>query len=287
MLRGLASIAEVELTAIVNVGDDDLIYGLYLSPDLDTVTYTLAGLQSETRGWGRTDESWQVMDELARFPIDSSFRIGDRDLALNLYRTSRLAEGVTLSAVTGEITKAFGIGCTILPMSDDPVRTKLEVGGTWVDFQDYFVRLRHAVPVTNVKFQGAETSRPAPGVIEALEQSDAVVIGPSNPILSIWPMLAIPGVRETLEGRRVMVVSPLIGGAAIKGPLADLLPVFGYTLDTAGIVASYDGLISDVVVHHGDETSVDTGARVYVSDTYIAEHPAAIRLAEEMISWLG
>ena len=286
MLRGLAGMGEIDLTAVVNIGDDDFIYGLAFSPDLDTVTYTLAGLHSESRGWGRDDESWNVMDELGRFPIDSSLRIGDRDLALNLYRTTRLAAGASLSEVTAEITRAFAITASVLPASDDRIATQLESEGAWIDFQDYFVRRRHAVPVTGVRFAGIENARPAPGVVEAFARADAVVIGPSNPILSIWPILDVPGVRDAITGHRVMVVSPLIGGKAVKGPLAELLPAFGFTTDTSGIIDSYGGLVTDVVVHHGDAPQIDGEATIHVSDTHIADPTSATRLATEMISWL-
>lgn len=285
MLRGLAALGDIELTAIVNVGDDDRIYGLQLSPDLDTVTYTLAGEHSEERGWGRTDETWNVMDELRRFPFDTSFRVGDKDLALNLYRTARMADGAPLSTVTAEIAAAFSIPHRLLPVTDDAVRTKVRVEGEWIDFQDYFVRLRHAVPVDAVDFVGVADARPAPGVLDALAAADAVVIGPSNPILSIWPILAVPGVRDAIAGQRVMAVSPLIGGTAVKGPLADLMPQFGHSLDAEGILAAYDGLVTDLVVHHGDET-VTARATLHVADTRIAEPDAARRLAEEMMSWL-
>ncbi|MDX1449585.1 MAG: 2-phospho-L-lactate transferase CofD family protein, partial [Acidimicrobiia bacterium] len=206
LLRGLAAIDDLDVTAVVNVGDDDRIYGLHVSPDLDTVVYTLAGVHSDERGWGRSDESWVVMDELVRFPLDSAFRLGDRDLALNLYRTTRLAENAGLTQVTAEISKAFGIGVTVLPVTDDEVRTRLKVDGIWIDFQDYFVRRRHAVPVEDVRFDGADEARPTPGVLEALERADAIVIGPSNPILSIWPILAVPGVRDAMEDKRVLAV---------------------------------------------------------------------------------
>jgi len=286
MLRGLAAIDEIELTAVVNVGDDDRIYGLHLSPDLDTVVYTLAGVHSETQGWGRTDETWNVMDELAGFPLDSTFRLGDRDLALNLYRTTRVSEGATLSEVTGELSKALGVACRVLPVSDDPVRTKVRTAEEWLDFQDYFVRRRHSVTVSEVRFDGVTDARPAPGVLDALSDCDAVVIGPSNPFLSIWPILAVPGVREAMGGKRVMAVSPLIGGAAVKGPLAQLLVSLGYSLDTAGISSTYDDLLTDLVVHRGDEPSIGIGPRVHATDTLIQEPAAAARLASEMISWL-
>jgi len=286
MLRGLAAIDEIELTAVVNVGDDDRIYGLHLSPDLDTVIYTLAGVHSETRGWGRNDETWNVMNELAAFPLDSTFRLGDRDLALNLYRTTRMFEGATLSEVTGELSKALGVACRVLPVSDDPVRTKVRTADEWLDFQDYFVRRRHSVTVSEVRFDGVTDARPAPGVLEALSDCDAVVIGPSNPFLSIWPILAVPGIREAIDGTRVMAVSPLIGGAAVKGPLAELLASLGHSLDTAGINSTYDDLLTDLVVHHGDEPSTEIAPRVHVTDTLITEPAAAARLASEMISWL-
>lgn len=286
LLRGLATIEDLDLTAVVNTADDDRIYGLCVSPDLDTVTYTLAGVHSDERGWGRTDETWTVMDELGRFPLDSSFRLGDRDLALNLYRTTRLAEGATLTQITGEITKAFGVGVSVLPATDDLIRTRLQVDGTWIDFQDYFVRRRHAVQVTGVRFDGADTARPSPAVIEACERADAVVIGPSNPILSIWPILAIPGIREAIAGKRVLAVSPLIGGRAIKGPLADLLPMFGYSTDTRGIVNAYDGLLTDIVIDRTDRAGDLADVTVHTSQTLIVEEVHARRLATEIVSWL-
>jgi len=286
MLRGLASIETVDMTAVVNVGDDDVIYGLHVAPDLDTVTYTMADVHSNARGWGRTDETWHVMEELDRFPFDSTFRLGDRDLALNLYRTTRMARGATLADVTSEICKVFGIEAAVLPVTDDPVRTKLFVGDTWLDFQDYFVRRRHADTVTDVRFAYVDDARPAPGVIRSLSSSDAVVIGPSNPILSIWPILAVPGVREAMVGKRVMAVSPLIGGSAVKGPLADLLPSLGYSTDTEGIVRSYGDLLTDLVVHTGDEPSRPVTPAIHVTDTLIPDRDSAARLAREMISWL-
>lgn len=286
LLRGLAALEDLDLTAVVNVADDDRIYGLHVSPDIDTVTYTLAGVHSDERGWGRTDETWKVMEEMGRFPLDSSFRIGDLDLALNLYRTTRLAEGATLTQVTAEITKAFGIGVPVLPVTDDPVRTRLEVDGTWIDFQDYFVRRRHAVPVSGVRFDGATEARPSPAVVQAFERADVIVIGPSNPILSVWPMLAIPGVREAIGAKRVLAVSPLIRGRAVKGPLADLLPVFGYSTDTAGVIASYDGLLTDIVVDPSDVPGEVAGLTTHTADTLIVQADAARRLAGEIIAWL-
>jgi LPPG:FO 2-phospho-L-lactate transferase len=290
MLRGLAALDDIELTAVVNVGDDDTIYGLRLAPDLDTVTYTLAGIESNERGWGRTGETWQTMAELESFPIDTTFRLGDKDLALNLFRTARLSEGVPLSSVTAEISRLFGLRASVLPATDGRLRTKLciEPGGRWIDFQDYFVKRRHTDEVTAVRFDGASATIPAPGVLEAIERSDAVVIGPSNPILSIWPILAVPGVADALAGKnRVMAVSPLIGGRAVKGPLAEIMPMLGYEATTAGIVQTYDGLLSDIVVDDSDPLPDGGGLRAHASDTRIAELPAAKRLAREMVEWLS
>lgn len=286
LLRGLAAIEDLDLTAVVNVADDDRIYGLHVSPDIDTVTYTLAGLHSDDRGWGRTSETWRVMDEMGRFPLDSSFRIGDLDLALNLYRTTRLSEGATLTQVTAEITKSFGIGIPVLPVTDDEVRTRLKVDGSWIDFQDYFVRRRHSVPVEDVRFDGAGDAHASPAVVQAFERAEAIVIGPSNPILSVWPILAIRGVREAIAGKRVLAVSPLIRGHAVKGPLADLLPVFGYSTDTLGVIASYDGLLTDIVVDPSDHPGIVDGLSVHTADTLIVEAGAARRLATQILSWL-
>jgi LPPG:FO 2-phospho-L-lactate transferase len=286
MVRGLACLPEVELTTIVNVGDDDEIYGLPLSPDLDTVIYTLAGTHSEERGWGRTDETWRVMDELDRFGIDTRFRLGDLDLALNLYRSTRLRQGAALSEVTGEIARSFGIDTRVLPVTDGRLRTKLLVDSGWLDFQDYFVRRRHVDPVSAIRFEGAELTVPAPGVLAGLQEADAIVIGPSNPMLSIWPILAVPGVRKAMEGKRVLAVSPLVGGKAVKGPLAELMPALGYSQDTAGIAATYGDLISDLVVHIGDVPATPLDARIHETDTMIAEPGDAARLAAEVTAWL-
>lgn len=287
MLCGLSELGGVDLTAVVNVGDDDTMYGMYLSPDLDTVTYTLAGVASLDRGWGREDESWNTMEELERFPIDTLFRLGDRDLALNLFRTARMADGTPLSEVTREITSSFGIQTTVLPASDDPIRTRVRIAGEWVDFQDYFVRRRHAEPIERVRFDGAAVAKPAPGVLEAIAASDAVVIGPSNPILSIWPVLAIPGLADAVAATgRVVGVNPLIGGSAVKGPLAEVMTALGFPPSTDGILRTYDGLLTDLVVQPGDEPATAGPVLIHSSDIHIARRDDAGRLAASIVQWL-
>lgn len=291
MLRGFGALPNVHLTAIVNVADDDRIYGLHLAPDLDTVVYTLAHVESNERGWGRTGETWNTMAELEAFPIDTTFRLGDKDLALNLYRTARLGEGAPLSTITAEIAQVIGIRDTVLPVSDDPIRTmvRIEPAARWIDFQTYFVRRRHADMVTAVRFDGARQATPAPGVLEAIEEADAIVIGPSNPILSIWPILAVPGVASAIARKeRRMGVSPLVGGAAVKGPLSKLLPSMGYEASSAGIVQSYDGLLTDLVVHERDPLPDDTEElRFHSAETLISDETAARMLARAMVEWLS
>jgi LPPG:FO 2-phospho-L-lactate transferase len=246
-----------ELTIIVNTGDDFEHLGLAISPDIDTLTYTLAGLDDPVRGWGRRDETWQFMRAMTELGGEDWFALGDMDLALHVERTRRLREGETLSMVTAAITGHLGIGCRVLPMSDDPVRTELEVAEGWIAFQDYFVRQRCAPAVRAIRYSGAERARPAPGVLEALRSPAlrAVVICPSNPWLSIDPILAVPGVRAALASAPVPVVAicPLIGGQAIKGPTAKLMDELGIVRGIAAIGEHYADCITALVVDRTDD----------------------------------
>ncbi len=288
MARGLAAIPGATLTVVVNTGDDDLIQGLHVSADLDTVVYTLAGLEGP-HGWGRSEESWRTMDELARFPdADTSFRLGDLDLSVNLYRTGRLASGDPLSSITADICRGFGIDTPILPATDDPVRTMVATPAGELDFQTYFVRRRHADAVTGIRFAGAERAKPAPGVMEALSSADAIVIAPSNPVLSIWPILAVPGIRAAVRSvRKVAAVSPLIGGRAIKGPAAEAMRGLGLGNDLAGIIDAYGGLVSHLVIDTTESAAPPAGVTTLRTDTMIAEPAAAAALAQEMLAWLA
>lgn len=287
LARGFVHVDGVEVTVIVNVADDDVIYGLDVSPDIDTVMYTLADQEGE-HGWGRADETWTVMEEMAHFQVDTTFRLGDRDLALNVFRTAMLREGHSLSSITAAQGRRFSIPADILPASDDRVRTmvQIEEDEAWIDFQTYFVRRRHVDRVLGIKYDGIERARPAPGVLEAIHASDAVIIAPSNPYLSILPILAIGDIRHAVSKRTVMAVSPFIGARAIKGPAADLMRAFGHEPTPSGLEAAYAGLIDHMVVDPADvETAV--GAQLHSTDILIKSAQRATDLALEMVKWLS
>ena len=292
-LAGLVRAVEpADVTAVVNTGDDTVLHGLAISPDLDTVTYTLAGAIDTDTGWGLSGETWGAMEALRRYNPDLAwFSLGDRDLGTHLYRTGRRAEGAPLSAITAEITAAWGLGLRLLPMTDDPVATKLLVVGEGeLDFQDYFVRRRHGVPVTGVRFDGIESASPGPGVVEALATADRVVVAPSNPIVSIGPVLAVPGVLEVLEARRdcVVAVSPIVAGAALKGPADRMLTELGHEASVVGVARLYAGLASVLVVDEADADRADdieaTGMRCVVAPTIMHTAVEAEALAEVTLS---
>jgi len=290
LARGLAAVPGVDLTVIVNVGDDEQVYGLNISPDLDTVVYTLAGVEGP-EGWGRSHDRFRVMHHLAGFEVDTSFRLGDADLATNLFRTARLAEGWPLSRITEAVAGAFGLTARILPATDDNLRTQLLTADGWRTFQDYFVLRRHADDVLDIRFVGASESSPAPGVLEALAATEAVIIGPSNPVLSIWPILAIPELSEALEAAgRVLAVSPLFAGRALKGPADRVLAGFGYASGNRGVIEAYGGLITDFVLDVGDaeEANTLTGLvrSIQAVPTRISSPEAALRLGEFVIGLL-
>lgn len=291
LARGFARLDGWDTTVVVNTGDDDWVYGVFVAPDLDTVVYTLAEAEGP-QGWGLANETWEVMEALAAFPVDTTFRLGDGDLATNLYRTMRIKEGTPLSLITDQIASTFKIGVKLLPATDQPLRTKLRtVGGEWLDFQDYFVRRQHRDRIGGIRFDGAEAARPAPGVIEAIRRARAVIIAPSNPPLSIWPILAVPGVRSALEAAdTVIAVSPLFGGKALKGPAADVMDGLGLPAGNRGVAEAYRGLLSGLVVDVGDAEDVsflsDRGLEAWATDTRIADPAAAARLAAEIMAAL-
>ena len=286
LLRGLVRVvAPDEITAVVNTGDDTELHGLHISPDLDTVTYTLAGLNDDQRGWGLAGESWRVMERLGRLGGETWFSLGDGDLATHLYRTQRLSEGATLTQVTAEIAAALGVSVRLVPMSDDPVRTRLTlVHGPEVSFQEYFVRRRHAVAVAEVRFAGAETAAPAPGILAAIAEADTVVVCPSNPIVSIGPLLAVAGVAEAVAARRpdVVAVSPIVAGAALKGPADRLLTELGHEASVVGVARVYAAFVGTLVIDEADASSAPAveacGLRCVVAPTvmHTPEHAAAL-----------
>jgi len=286
MARGLAASPGVDLTVVVNVGDDETIHGLHVSPDIDTVMYTLAGVEGP-EGWGRSGDSFDANTELGRFGADNRFRLGDLDLALNLHRTSRLAAGEPLSVVTGALAKAFELGPAVLPATDDVLRTEVRLSDGWTSFQDYFVIRGNRDRVLEIRYRGSESATPAPGVLEAIQSSDLVVIAPSNPPLSIWPILAIPPMRQAVASHdRVVAVSPLFGGRALKGPADRVMASLGLPPGNRGVVEAYRGLIGTLVIDRQD--SDDAGllkeVEVIVTDTRIGDVVAARRLASELIA---
>jgi LPPG:FO 2-phospho-L-lactate transferase len=245
------------VTAIVNVGDDVEILGLHVSPDLDTVLYTLAGLLDEERGWGVRDDTVNALAGAGRLGGETWFTLGDRDIGLHLVRTEAMRDGARLSEVTRRLAESLGVAVRLLPASDDPVRTFLTTPAGELDFQTWFVARRHADPVLAVRYDGAEAAAPAPGVLEAIGGAEVVFLAPSNPFVSIFPILAVPGIRAALAGQRVVAVSPLVGGKALRGPLAEMMASLGHEPGVRGIAALYEGIATEVVVDPLDEGELD------------------------------
>jgi LPPG:FO 2-phospho-L-lactate transferase len=297
------------VTAIVNVGDDLELHGLQISPDLDTVVYTLADAIDPERGWGLRDETWHAMEALERYGTETWFRLGDRDLATHFFRTGRLREGATLSMVTAEIAKAWGIEVRIVPVTDDRLRTMITLLESMptdpadddpavllprpsprvVPFQEYFVRRQHAVPVAAVRFDGEMQAVPAPGVLEAIGKAETVVIAPSNPVVSIGPLLAVSGIPEAVTARRddTVAVSPIVGGKALKGPADRMLEELGHEPSVVGIARLYAPLAGTLVIDETDAARADevekAGVRCVVTDTIMRDPETAARLCETVL----
>jgi LPPG:FO 2-phospho-L-lactate transferase len=272
-----------ELTIIVNTGDDFVHWGLTICPDLDTVMYTLSDLGDEARGWGLQGETFRALEMMKRYGAEDWFGLGDADLATHLTRTEALGRGETLSAVTVRLTKAVGIGARILPMSDGPCRTMLDtVDHGTLPFQQWFVKHR-APPVRAVRFEGDPP--PASGVLTAIERADVVLIGPSNPYVSIDPILSRPGVRAALVRKPVVAVSPIVGGRAVKGPLGEMIPRLRSEPASAGAIARhYGALLAGMVVERGDEGGLDD-TKVRATDTVMTSRTDALRLAREVLAF--
>jgi LPPG:FO 2-phospho-L-lactate transferase len=291
LLCGIVQVVDpAEVTVIANVGDDLVLHGLHVSPDIDTVIYTLAGAIDPERGWGLAGETWQAMDGLRRYGGVDWFNLGDRDLGTHLYRTHRLREGASLAEVTGEIASAWGLGLRVLPVTEDPLRTMVTVVDEGeIGFQEYFVRRRHDVAVTSVRFDGAETARPGPGVLEAIESAEVVVIAPSNPIVSIGPLLAVPGVRAAVVARResVVAVSPIVAGTALKGPADRMLTELGHAASVVGVARLYAELAATLVVDDADAAHSPeveaVGLRCLVRPTIMSQPGVAASLARAVL----
>lgn len=242
------------ITAIVNTGDDFRHLGLYVSPDIDTLLYTLSGKASTELGWGRAGETWSFMAAARELGAADWFALGDGDLALHVVRTFQLERGASLSEVTAAFARAFGLGLTVLPMSDDPVATWLETDEGALAFQRYFVQRRCEPRVRTIRFDSADAASPAPGVVDAIERADAVIVAPSNPYLSVDPILAVPGVRAALArtGAPVVAVSPLVGGKAVKGPTAKLMGELGVTVGNEAVAERYRDFVDGLLIDEGD-----------------------------------
>lgn len=284
LVDGLATALPAEdLTVVVNTGDDFEHWGLWISPDLDTVMYTLAGLADETRGWGLVDERWDVLDAMRRLDGEQWFQLGDRDLATHLVRTKALRGGRPLSAVTADLCRALGVGPRVLPMCEAPAPTTLRTAdGETLDFQVWLVRERGRPTVAAVQLGG--DGRPAPGVLEAIRACDVVIVPPSNPYVSIDPILRLAGVADALRAVPVVAVSPIVGGKAVKGPLAAMIPALADRPPSAAAVAAHYGdLLDGFVCERGDGGGIDVP--VLETDTIMRDRPTRARLAEAVLAF--
>ena len=290
LLRGLARVVDPrELTVVVNTGDDAEIWGLHVSPDLDTVCYTLGGVIDEDKGWGLRDETFHALDQITRFGEAGWFNLGDRDLATHLHRTRLLHAGQSLTAITRRIAQALHVTATVLPMSDQPVRTRILGPDGWLAFQEYFVREKAQVDVRAVSYAGAPRATPAPGVTDALRRADAVLVCPSNPITSIGPILAVPGIVEALQNTRatVVAVSPIVGGAAVSGPAGRLMASAGLPVSATGVARAYGGWLDVLVLDEQDRALADdvrtAGATPVPAPTMMTSREAEVTLARHVL----
>lgn len=286
-VRGLVDVVGPSaVTVIGNVGDDVEVLGLHVSPDLDSILYALAGVNDEERGWGRADETWNALESVAELGGDAWFRLGDRDLGLHLVRTEALRRGEALSTVTARLAEALGIETRILPATDDRLRSWIGTEAGEFPFQEWFVRRGHRDEVDGVRFEGAETAGPADGVLEALSHSDLIVLAPSNPYVSIGPVLAVQAISDAITRRRVpsVAVSPLVGGRAVKGPAGRMLLRLAGGTDPVQVTSCYKRLIDALVIDeadaHGAPAVEQAGVRPIVTQTLMVDADARRRLAE-------
>lgn len=291
LLRGIVRAMEPDgVTALVNVGDDTEMHGLHISPDIDTIIYTLAGAIDPKRGWGLVDETWNAMAQFERYGNPTWFNLGDRDLATHIIRTERLRGGATLSEVTAHLARSWDLGCRVVPVTDDAVRTIVAVTEGEISFQEYFVGRQHSVPITGVRFDGATSAAPAPAVLPALADARRVVIAPSNPVVSVDPVLAVPGVRDAVISRRAdtVAVSPIVGGEALKGPAAAMLEALGHEASVVGIARLYAPLAATLVIDEADASLADAveneGMRCVVTDTIMSDVDRSTALARVVLS---
>jgi LPPG:FO 2-phospho-L-lactate transferase len=289
LLRGLAAAGAEPVAVLVNTGDDTEVWGLHVSPDLDTITYALAGRLDLVRGWGRADESFHCLESMAAFDAPTWFALGDRDLATHLVRTQALAAGRALSEVTAEVARRLGGRVPVVPMSDERVRTRIRTPAGWLSFQEYFVREKARVEVLEVAYDGAEAARPAPGVLAAIDGADAVVICPSNPVTSVGPILAVPGIAAALAATRArtVAVSPIVGGAAVSGPAGQLMAARGWPVSPLGVARAYAPWLDVLLIDRADAAWArpleDAGVRPVLADLLMTDRATETRLARQVL----
>ncbi|HYB40176.1 MAG TPA: 2-phospho-L-lactate transferase [Candidatus Methylomirabilis sp.] len=293
-LRGLSRVMDpADLSVIVNTGDDAEIWGLHVSPDLDTVTYTLGGLIDAAKGWGVRDETFHALEHMARFGEPTWFTLGDRDLATHLHRTRLLREGRTLSEATRSIASSLGVTAALMPMSDRPVRTQLRGPDGWLDFQEYFVRDKAQVAVREVRYAGAESAAPAAGVLEAIHTARGVIVCPSNPVTSIGPILAVPGLAEALARTpaTTLAITPIVGADAVSGPAGRLMATSGLPVSATGVAQAYASWLDVLVFDERDSAQASEIARLGVSpvtaQTVMARREDEVSLARRVLDVLA
>ncbi len=292
-LKGLCLVRPPEdLIAVINTADDAVLHGLHISPDIDTVTYSLAGIDNPETGWGLIDETWNVMGSLDFLGGNTWFQLGDKDLGTHLYRTSRLTEGVSLTTVTSEVASRLGIEVKLLPMTDDRVSTfvTLADSGEEVSFQEYFVKSKHSIAISDLRFDGAEVSRPGPDVVESILSAEKVVIAPSNPLVSIGPVMAVSEIFSAVQSRResTVAISPIVGDLALKGPADRMMRELGHESSVVGVAHLYKDFVGTLVIDNADRAHQKTiealGIRCVVTDTVMRSPAISASLASTVLN---
>lgn len=292
-LSGLVRVLpQEEITVISNTGDDSVFFGLYVAPDIDIVTYTLCDMINPETGWGLAGDTFQTLGELSKLGCEDWFNLGDKDLATHIFRTMHLRQGKPLSEVTAMMTKARGLGLSILPMSDERIETIIHSDDGEYAFQEYMVKLRWQVPVRSIEFRGADRAKPVPGVLDAIASAKRIIFAPSNPFVSIGAILAVPGIREALRDTeaKIAAISPIVGGKAIKGPAAALMRDHGYPVSALGVAQIYRGLIDLMVIDRQDETLIPEiqalGIHAAAADTMMTSPEKKAALAKTVLEQL-
>ena len=293
LLLGMVQVMDPrQLTVIVNTGDDIRLHGLEISPDLDIVTYTLAGIVNPETGWGIQGDTFSALERLTGYGAPPWFHLGDRDLATHIHRTEQLRRGRRLSKIAETIRRSLGVASRILAMSDQPVRTMIRTSRGWLNFQEYLVKHRAKPVVRAIRFQGCKQARPVPGVLEAIRSADAIVICPSNPLISIGPILAVPGIRAALRRRRdaVIAVCPIVGGKSLKGPSDRMMRQMGYQASAQGVARIYRDICSTLFIDRADKSQVGgieaLGVRAVVTSTVMKTLPDKTNLARTLLSYI-